>query len=142
MAAITPSVAWFEKKTKTGIRPFDISRDLRPVAELIADAFSNELDPGGNAVLREMRMMSHVGGLLGILNRTTGEFDDIFRGFVWVEDGIVCGNVTIQRSEAYSNRWHIANVAVAPEVRGRGIGRTLLEAALNHIRELGGAGLS
>ncbi|HEY65620.1 MAG TPA: GNAT family N-acetyltransferase, partial [Caldilineae bacterium] len=34
--------------------------------------------------------------------------------------------------------WQIANVAVAPAYRGRGIGRALMEAALDHIRLRGG----
>ncbi|MCB0158736.1 MAG: hypothetical protein KDD83_11445, partial [Caldilineaceae bacterium] len=98
----------------SGIRPFDIGRDLRPVAELIAEAFASELDPRGNAALREMRVMSHMGGFLKLLNRTTGDFNDVFNGFVWVEDGRVVGNVTVQRADRYASRWQIFNVAVAP----------------------------
>jgi ribosomal protein S18 acetylase RimI-like enzyme len=119
----------------SGIRPFDIGRDLRPVAELIADAFAHELDSRGSAALREMRIMSHVGGVLRLLNRSTGEFDDLFGGFVWVEEGQVVGNVTVQRADREGSRWQIANVAVAPPFRGRGISRRLMGQALEHIRE-------
>ena len=118
---------------QSGIRPFDIGRDLRPVAELIADAFSDELDPSGKAALREMRIMSHVSGLLKLVNRSTGEFDDVFNGFVWQEDGRIVGNVTVQRADRYGTRWQIANVAVAPEYRGRGIARRLMAEALDRI---------
>lgn len=121
-----------------GIRPFDIGRDLRPVAELIAEAFASELDPRGNAALREMRVMSHMGGFLKLLNRTTGDFNDVFNGFVWVEDGQVVGNVTVQRADRYASRWQIANVAVAPAYRGRGIARRLMDQALGYIRQGGG----
>ncbi len=106
---------------ENGVRPFDIGRDLRPVAELIADAFNNELDTRGKAALREMRIMSHVSGLLKLLNRGTGELDDVFGGFVWVDQGRVAGNVTVQRADKYGSRWQIANVAVAPQHRRRGI---------------------
>lgn len=123
---------------ESGIRPFDIGRDLRPVAELIADAFSDELDPRGQAALREMRIMSHVSGLLKLVNRSTGEFDDVFNGFVWQEDGRIVGNVTVQRADRYGSRWQIANVAVAPEYRGRGFARRLMSVALDHIRTLRG----
>lgn len=126
------------KSIESGIRPFDIGRDLRPVAELIADAFAHELDPRGSAALREMRIMSHVGALLKLLNRSTGEFDDIFGGFVWVEEGKVVGNVTVQKAESSGVRWQIANVAVAPAHRGRGISRHLMVRALDYIRENGG----
>jgi ribosomal protein S18 acetylase RimI-like enzyme len=118
---------------QSGIRPFDIGRDLRPVAELIAEAFTNELDPRGLAALREMRIMSHLSGLLKLLSRSTSELDDVFNGFVWVEDGRIVGNVTVQRADKYGNRWQIANVAVARAFRGRGIARRLMEQALAHV---------
>lgn len=121
-----------------GIRPFDIGKDLRPVAELIADSFSDELDPRGKAALREMRIMSHVSGLLKLVNRSTGEFDDVFSGYVWQEDGRIVGNVTVQRADRYGSRWQIANVAVDPAYRGRGIARRLMIEALNHVESLRG----
>ena len=76
---------------ENGIRPFDIARDLRPVAELIADAFASELDERGEAALREMRVMSRLGGVLGVLNRTTSDLQNFFGGFVWVVGGKLIG---------------------------------------------------
>ncbi len=138
MTAINAAPGCFQKELQTGIRPFDIGRDLRPVAELIADAFTDELDPRGLAALREMRIMSHVSGLLRLLSRSTGEFNDLFGGFVWLERGQIVGNVTVQRADRYGNRWQIANVAVSPQFRGRGIARRLMQRALEHIAEYGG----
>jgi ribosomal protein S18 acetylase RimI-like enzyme len=135
MAVFPVATSRLSDSPVSGIRAFDIGRDLRPVAELIADAFAHELDSRGNAALREMRIMSHVGGILKLLNRGGGEFDDMFGGFVWLEDGRVVGNVTVQRAERSGNRWQIANVAVAPAYRGRGISRRLMARALDHIRE-------
>lgn len=126
------------REKESGIRPFDIGRDLRPVAELIADAFTNELDPRGLAALREMRIMSHLSGLLKLLSRSTGELDDVFTGYVWVEEGRIVGNITVQRADKYGNRWQIANVAVAPAYRGRGIARRLLREALRHVEAADG----
>lgn len=123
---------------QSGIRPFDIGRDLRAVAELIAEAFRHELDDRGTAALREMRVMSHLGGFLRIINGATSELDDYFGGFVWVDHGKVVGNITVQRADKYGNRWQIANVAVAPSYRGRGLSRQLMEQALAHIRDQGG----
>ena len=128
----------YDRILETGLRPFDISRDLRPVAELISVAFSSELDDRGNAALREMRLMSHFGGFLGLMNRSTGEFNDLLNGFVWVDAGRVVGNVTVQRADRAGSRWQIANVAVAPSHRGRGISRRLMEAALAHAASCSG----
>ncbi len=128
----------YDQQMETGIRPFDIGRDLRSVAELISISFANELDDRGSAALREMRTMSYFGGLLGVLNRSTGEFNDLLNGFVWVEQGHVVGNITVQRADKYATRWQIANVAVSPGFRGRGISRQLMEAALDHSTRAGG----
>lgn len=136
--AVYPASAGLNKIADNGIRPFDIGQDLRPVAELIANAFAHELDQRGISALREMRVMSHFSSVIKILNRSTGEFDDYFGGFVWVEEGKVVGNVTVQRAERSGGRWQIANVAVAPIYRGRGISRQLMQRALNHIRDEGG----
>ena len=65
------------------------------------------------AALREMRVMSHLSGLLKLLSRSTGDMNDVFSGYVWVEEGKIVGNITVQRADSYGNRWQIANVAVA-----------------------------
>jgi ribosomal protein S18 acetylase RimI-like enzyme len=123
---------------ETGIRPFDIGRDLRPVAELISKAFAHELDHRGTAALREMRLMAYMSGFIRMLNRSTGEFNDVFNGFVWVEEGKVVGNITVQRADSHGSRWQIANVAVEPAYRGQGIARQLIQNALDHIYRVHG----
>lgn len=138
MTVIPAPVRPFDRTHETGIRPFDIGRDLRAVAELISVAFSQELDGRGNDALREMRFMSNFGGFLGLMNRSTGEFNDLLSGFVWVEQGQVVGNVTVQRGDKIGSRWQIANVAVAPGYRGRGISRRLMDAAVEHAVTCGG----
>ena len=125
-------------KTYTGIRPFDIGRDLRPVAEVIADAFADDLDSGGKAALREMRVMSYMGGMFGLFNGNEMDFGKAYGGFVWVEEGRVIGNVTVQKADSYGNRWQIANVAVDRAFRGRGIARKLVKRALEYAHEMGG----
>ncbi|MBX2999348.1 MAG: GNAT family N-acetyltransferase [Caldilineaceae bacterium] len=127
-----------EQQIEHGVRPFDIGRDLRPVARLIAIAFADELDEHGEAALRELRILGHMSGLIRLLTRSTGELQDVFNGFVWVEEGQLVGNVTVQRAANNSGRWQIANVAVSPAHRGRGISRALMETAINYVAEMGG----
>lgn len=127
-----------EQQIEHGVRPFDIGRDLRPVARLIAVAFADELDEHGEAALRELRILGHMSGLIRLLTRSTGELQDVFNGFVWIEDGQLVGNVTVQRAASNSGRWQIANVAVSPAYRGRGISRALMETAINYVAEMGG----
>jgi N-acetylglutamate synthase-like GNAT family acetyltransferase len=77
--------------------------------------------------------------MLTVVSHTSSEFQSFYGGFVWVEDGRVVGNVTLQRSDPYGQRWQIANVAVYPANRGRGIARALMETALGYIEEQGGS---
>ena len=107
------------------------------MAELISAAFAQELDGRGNDALREMRFMSNFSGFLGLMNRSTGEFNDMLSGFVWLEHGQVVGNVTVQRGDKLGERWQIANVAVAPNYRGRGISRRLMDTAIEHASSCG-----
>ena len=113
-------------------------RDLAGVARLIQTAFSDELDRAGMAALREMRNMSRLGPVLSWLDWASAEFNEMLSGFVWVEEGQIVGNVTVSRAAPGSYRWIISNVAVAEPYRGRGIGRALMDAAVELIREWGG----
>lgn len=51
-------------------------------------------------------------------------------------DGTLCGAITTEFS-AWNSRLVIADVRVAPGHRGRGVGRGLVDRALDHGRELG-----
>jgi ribosomal protein S18 acetylase RimI-like enzyme len=121
---------------RNGLREIDLQTDLRALADLIDEAFAEELDASGRASLREMRTMAHMGPLLGLF--MVGSDWGGLRGFVWEVDGRVVGCITLQRADTYGRRWIIANVAVHPAYRGRGIARHLMEAALDRIRQLGG----
>lgn len=116
-----------------GLRPLDPRRDLGQVADLIEEAFSGELESGGLAALRDMRMLARMGPLVSLMARSDPYMEDVLGGFVWMEDDRVVGNVTIQRLDPYGTRWQIANVAVTRDYRGRGIGRALVEAAVQRI---------
>jgi GNAT superfamily N-acetyltransferase len=53
-------------------------------------------------------------------------------GFVWEESGRIVGNVTLLES-SIRGRYLIANLAVHPDFRRRGIARGLMHEALGHI---------
>jgi ribosomal protein S18 acetylase RimI-like enzyme len=128
-----------QQSTLSGLRAVDPRRDLNQVADLIEEAFSGELEAGGLSALRDLRLLSHMGPLVGLMARSDPMMEDMLGGFVWVEQGRVVGNVTLQRMDSYGSRWQIANVAVAKGYRGRGIGRALMEAALERISDRRGS---
>lgn len=128
-----------QRTSYRGLRPLDPHKDLNQVADLIEEAFSGELEPGGIAALRDLRMLSRMGPLVGLMARSDPYLEDVLGGFVWIEDDRVVGNVTIQRLDAYGTRWQIANVAVTKNYRGRGVGRALVLAALERIADRRGS---
>ena len=132
------AIAWNRSETaENGIMPFDGRRHLRQVAELISMVFADELDANGRGALQEMQWVSRLSPFLGSLLSSTF-FSDFVLGYVWVEGGKVVGNVTFQRADFSGSRWRISNVGVAPDYRGRGIARKLMQATLREIAQRGG----
>ncbi len=121
-----------------GLRPLNPGRDLGQLADLIENAFGDEISLAGKGVLRELRFLAWLGPLNFFVTGAQSEAEDIFTGFVWVQDGRVVGNVTVNRPDGHARRWQISNVAVLEGYRRQGIARRLVEAAIGLILERGG----
>ncbi len=109
--AMSAQLAIDQRTSYRGLRPLDPRKDLNQVADLIEEAFTGELEPGGIAALRDLRMLSHMGPLVGLMARSDPYLEDVLGGFVWIEDDRVVGNVTIP---AARRLWH----ALADRQRG------------------------
>ncbi|MBN1955211.1 MAG: GNAT family N-acetyltransferase [Anaerolineae bacterium] len=120
-----------------GIVPFDPFRHLAGVVELMLHAFRGGLGPGARYTLRRMKRAARWGAwgfwLWGIEPQAGSA-----PGFVWVDAGHVVGNVSLRRA-ASPGGWMIGNVAVHADWQGRGIGRALLEKALETAAQQGAA---
>ena len=127
-----------QRKEFSGLRFVDPSRDMEQIAALIEEAFVGDLTRQGREALREMKTMSRLGPFIWLLDRTSPQFHETLRGFVWVEEGRIVGNVNVGRTGPYSLRWLISNVAVHPDYQGRGIAHQLVQAATDLAREHGG----
>lgn len=128
----------FSVETINGIRPLRPSRDLSGLADLIEQAFGPELSLGGEHVLRELRFLGRLGPLSLLFLAASSPVDGLLNGFVWEQDGRVVGNVTLSRPTGHARRWQVSNVAVLEGYRGRGIGRSLIETALDTIVQRNG----
>ena len=65
----------------TNLRPLNVRRDLGEVADLIYDAFADELDTSGLSALREMRAFGHMGPFTLLLSHFNPDFHDMLAGF-------------------------------------------------------------
>jgi ribosomal protein S18 acetylase RimI-like enzyme len=113
-----------------GPRPVDAARDLGEIVELLRQVFgespeSNEL-PFGNP-----------GGVNDWFVRFNPAAARLANGFVWQVDGRVVGNATLLTTKLW-DRFLVANVAVHPDYRRRGIARGLMEAISVDVRKKGG----
>ena len=121
----------------SGLRPTDLRRDMAGIAALMEACFGATMDAAGRGALNEMRLLSHAGPFLWLLGGPLrGPVCNL--GFVWIEAGKVVGNISTQRSGAGARQWMIANVAVHPDHRRRGIARALTIAAVDLARRQGG----
>jgi ribosomal protein S18 acetylase RimI-like enzyme len=108
------------------------------VADLIEICFATSLDEDGRDYLRQMRWAARDYTYLSWIQGAAERIASPLFGFVWEEDGRIVGNLSLipltRRARLY---YLIANVAVHPNYRRRGIGRQLTQAAIEHLRERG-----
>lgn len=126
------------------IRMMRIPADAQVVADLLPAAFQYPENPEWSLTQDEaqsfidlMRSVRRLGFLLAPLALLSPSLTDAFSGFIWEEDGKPVGLVNVSRLGS-GGTWTIANVAVLPAYRRRGLARRLVEAAIGRARERGG----
>ena len=117
------------------IRKMDVRRDLNQIADLVEKSFPIHLDPDGQIYIQKMRKAARDIRLWSWLNPWT-EFADITAsGFVWEQDDRIVGNLSLIPFQNEGRKLYlIANVAVHPTQRRRGIARALTRRAVNYLR--------
>lgn len=123
----TPVAA--QRQYRSGPRPINLGRDVRPVLALLNVSFGPVRDRQGRAVADRFSLSQSApfARRLGMVKR------GFIPGFVWEESGQIVGNVTLLESPI-RGRYLVANVAVHPDYRRRGIARGLMHEALAHIQ--------
>jgi GNAT superfamily N-acetyltransferase len=126
------------------LRRLDARRDLEAVADLVELCFSETLDPEGRNYLNQMRQAAQHARLVGWANSLYNESVMPPSGLVWEEvngdnnDQHIVGNLSLIPIQVQGKRCYlIANVAVHPDFRDRGIGRQLTDRALEIARSRG-----
>jgi ribosomal protein S18 acetylase RimI-like enzyme len=119
------------------LRRYDARRDMAALANLIETSFGERLDESGRRMIREMRLLGKTGWLGWFLSRWLLPPAANPYGFVWETDGQVVGNASLLPVEHFPHRWVIANVAVSPEHRQKGIAGRLVDASVGFAHERG-----
>lgn len=110
------------------IRQIDPWRDGRAVANLLEISFRDEaMGDDGVRLIHALRNY----GLLDALALGGAT------GFVWIEEGQLIANASVQRNYTRRDTWIIGNVATQPDYRNRGIGRAVVEACIQYAASRG-----
>lgn len=120
------------------LRPFDVRKDPAGVADLVELCFRDTIDADGERYLKQMRATARNRPIVNWLSFSMELSRMPGGGFVWEQDGRLVGNLSlIPFAGSGYHHYLIANVAVHPDYRGRGIGRALTERAVNYARRRG-----
>lgn len=123
-------------ETPSNLRPLNILRDLPAVADLIELCFAHYYDEDGDEYILEMRRAGRDESWLRWASTAIGGASMPLTGYVWTEGERIVGNVSLIVFHHRHRKINmIANVAVHPEFRHRGIARALAERAMLHARE-------
>lgn len=118
------------------LRPLSMFRDLPAVADLIELCFSNTMDSEGKRYLQDMRRAGRDSSLMQWASRAAETTSLPLTGYVWEESGRIVGNASLVPFRHNKQKIYlIANIAVHPDFRRRGIARALTEQAMKHARE-------
>lgn len=111
-----------------GPRQVDPNKDLPQLIELLRLVFGKELDADGQQFLRNLPD----GRTPAIFWRLDPMMSRLIPGYIWEVDGRLVGNVTLLPTRTNA-RYLVANVAVHPDFRRRGIARMLMAAVQEEV---------
>ncbi len=118
------------------LRPLNVLRDLPTVADLIETCFSSTMDNDGRQYVQDMRRAGKENSFVKWANHALETTSLPLSGYVWEEHGRVVGNASLIPFRHKKRRVYlIANVAVHPDYRRKGIARELTRRAIQHAHE-------
>ena len=118
------------------LRPLNILTDLPVVADLVETCFAGTMDAEGQRYIQQMRRAGNDGYFLRWAANAMDTVSMPLSGYVWEENREVVGNVSLVPFKREGRKIYlIANVAVRPDYRRKGIGRALTVSAMQHARQ-------
>ena len=112
------------------IRAVNPLRDLPKIADLVELCFHQNMDGEGRRYISQMRNANKSKNFLQWANSSLP-----LLGYIWEDEKNVIGNISIVPFKG--RNFLLANIAVHPEYRRRGIARQLTQRAMQHVRDRG-----
>jgi ribosomal protein S18 acetylase RimI-like enzyme len=120
------------------LRPFDVGKDLKAVANLVETCFADTLDEDGHRYVNQMHNAARNPRYLRWAMAVAENVSMPFSGYVWEENGYLAGNLSLIPYKYQGKRCYlIANVAVDPAYRRKGIAKALTNSAIEHAKNRG-----
>ena len=117
--------------------------DLRSLTDMLVRTFQYPDHPEWGIredeqqdILRTINSLRRLWPIIRVLQLFSPALRDLFRGFLWEEEGPIVGLVLCAR-QGTTKTWEVDIVGVVPEFRGQGIARQLLTRSLDDLRERG-----
>ena len=115
------------------LRPLNILRDLPKVADLVELCFHKNMDSEGKSYVQQMRDASRDRRYLTWASNSLP-----LKGYVWEDKKCIVGNISIiPFRKAKKNVILLANIAVHPDYRRKGIARQLTQKGIEDAEKRG-----
>lgn len=117
------------------IRKLSLKTDLNQAADLIDLCFGYQMDQDGHDYLRHIRNVAAGRKSVRWVDGSNERISMPLFGYVWMEGSRLVGNVSLSPFQ-WKKKWFylIANVAVHPDYRRRGIAKLLTLQAVQHAK--------
>lgn len=119
------------------LRPMELT-ELDKMLDLMEVAFAEDSRREGRDIRADMAGVKSLLPILRVLMKIRPGFADKFYTLAWEVEGRFVAGITLSQQGNDKQRWYIFNVATHPDFRGRGLARTLVNAALDHVRARNG----
>lgn len=120
------------------LRQFNVRKDLNAVADLVETCFADTLDEDGRRYVDQMHAAARNPSYLRWAMAVAENVPMPFSGYVWEENGYIAGNLSLIPYNYQGKRCYlIANVAVDPAYRRRGIAKAMTQKAIRHAQMRG-----
>ena len=116
------------------IRELDIKNDFEKLIPFYDIIFEKELSSKGTSIrttLKKMKSMESILTILGLFNKNFRHMSD---GYIIEHGDTIAASIMVGYTFNY---WEISMVATNPEYRRRGLGRKIVNLAIDHARKNG-----